>query len=157
MVISNGYIYHLAKNYNIPPSYISCMAYELKSSRKSNAFYYNQLAISCLPDEIRRTLWQRNAVPRITELFWEVYARVAATEDIGDFYCWDRYGSTVKSLWLPQDFPYKPMTWSRLLNSWLYKTMDAWVHDMNIDLPNRKKVKRALFDIAMAKPSRYAV
>lgn len=155
--VYNELLNDVAKKYDIPYSYIPCMANELKSNKKSDAFYYNQLEISYLPETLRKAIWRRNAVPRITKLFWDVYERVSVTEAKGESHCWNRFGSSARNLWPVYDFPHKPMTWSRLHDSWLYKAMYDWVFDENVDLPDREEVRQVLFEIAIAKPSKYVI
>lgn len=155
ILIGANHPYELAKKAEVPYTYIICMMAELKCREKSDEFYRRQLEVSYLPMEIIKLLWQRRTVPRVVDLFWDVYERVSATEKIGEDYYIYNYCGNLKNIWPEPVSEPIVMTWSALYNSWLYKTLVGWVNDEDIDVPDRAHLKRTLFDIPIAMQSNF--
>ena len=140
----------IAAETSVPYDYLLCMLYELKCKKKTEAFYYNQLDITYLPMEVVTLLWPEDTVAKVTRLFWQLYIRVENMEEEGVS------GQDCEITVWPCEYPQQRwMSWPDFAECWLFKIMLLWADDETVELKDRAKIKKTLFEVTFSKQSNW--
>lgn len=100
--------------------------------------------------EVINLLWPKDTISKVTRLFWQVYRRVEDMEEGGI-----THEDTALIVWRDAYPQQEGITWPDFIDCWLFKAVSAWIDDEAIEIKNRAKIKKTLFETLLSKRSNW--